>query len=523
MSMDILIYLLKVTISICILLLLFKVALSTDLKFSRNRAYLVGAMIWSLSIPLLTQQISIKKDNNAIIALAPAYTITLPMVTINAEGGADNSSAEKLSTILLTIYFTGIGIFLLKSAGGYAKVGYILATSRKVTINGYSVRTTTAAVAPFAFFRWIVFPEKLIEHQDIAKMLLHEQEHSRQLHSLDLLLCEVFTAIQWFNPAAWMLKRLVVENHEFTADRAVIELGIDTYEYQASLVNATMGREVVPVSHFSLILIKKRIIMINKSSSQKLAFLKGMIVPAAFVSALVLTSFTVEAGIQQLASISNSDSNQVTTFTKTTPASQTSKPSVQDDDKVFIAVEKMPYFGTNQEANDQNRVEFLARNLVYPTAAAEKGIVGTVYISFVIKKDGSVSDAKVAKSVDPLLDAEALRVVNLMPKWTPGTQNNKPVNVLYTMPFKFALAGIDSKESKKSNTNTSKKGGKSPMIVLDGIPYDKDIKNINPDDIESITVLKDKSALDIYGEDGKNGVILITTKKAKESATTSTK
>jgi len=106
-----------------------------------------------------------------------------------------------------------------------------------------------------------------------------------------------------------------------------------------------------------------------------------------------------------------------------------------DDDKVFVHVERMPEF----PGGDAALLKFVASNIKYPVICAELGIQGRVYIAFVVNKNGSVSDVKVVRSPDANLSAEALRVVKMMPQWTPGKQGGKPVNVSYNIPVSFRL------------------------------------------------------------------------------------
>jgi len=115
--------------------------------------------------------------------------------------------------------------------------------------------------------------------------------------------------------------------------------------------------------------------------------------------------------------------------------------SVKTDDEVFVVVEEMPEFpGGNLEMR-----KFLAQNVKYPVEAQKKGIQGKVYVTFVVNKDGSVSNAKISRSVDPILDAEAVRVVSILPKWKPGRQRGQDVAVLFTVPINFALSSTDFK------------------------------------------------------------------------------
>lgn len=107
----------------------------------------------------------------------------------------------------------------------------------------------------------------------------------------------------------------------------------------------------------------------------------------------------------------------------------------QQDEKVYEKVEQMPEFpGGNEEL-----INFLVKAVQYPDEAKKKGTQGKVFVSFVVGKDGTVTNAKIAKGADPLLDAEALRVVGTMPKWNPGKEKGEAVAVQFTLPIVFAL------------------------------------------------------------------------------------
>ncbi|MCF8363236.1 MAG: energy transducer TonB [Prolixibacteraceae bacterium] len=107
----------------------------------------------------------------------------------------------------------------------------------------------------------------------------------------------------------------------------------------------------------------------------------------------------------------------------------------EEDEQVFVVVEDMPQF----PGGDLALRKWIANHIDYPVIAAENGIQGKVYITFVVDKDGGISNARVARGVDPSLDQEALRVVNSLPKWKPGMQRGKPVRVSYTVPINFQL------------------------------------------------------------------------------------
>ncbi|MDX9883908.1 MAG: energy transducer TonB [Prolixibacteraceae bacterium] len=111
------------------------------------------------------------------------------------------------------------------------------------------------------------------------------------------------------------------------------------------------------------------------------------------------------------------------------------KEEEEEEAQVFFIVEEMPEFPGGELALRK----FIAQSIKYPVIAQENGIQGKVYVNFVVDKDGSVTNAKIARGVDPSLDKEALRVVNSLPKWKPGKQRGKAVKVSYTVPINFVL------------------------------------------------------------------------------------
>ena len=224
--------------------------------------------------------------------------------------------------------------------------------------------------------------------------------------------------------------------------------------------------------------------------------------------------------------------------------------TVVSDDQTFSVVEQMPEYPGGMRAG----LEFMARNLRYPTKAREAGKQGRVIVQFVVRTDGSLSDFKVLCPVDPWLDAEAIRVISTMPKWKPGMQDGKPVSVKFTLPVTFMLEGTNNKPKSGDNdvvvvgygvqkseesvdvptiklhnpmdelsitgdfkidsVGSSKASGVSPLVIMDGLEVSDDvIKKLNPNKIQSVSVLKNEAATAKYGKKGKFGVILITTKR----------
>ena len=131
--------------------------------------------------------------------------------------------------------------------------------------------------------------------------------------------------------------------------------------------------------------------------------------------------------------------------TKTPAAKPKPAPTTPEDTVVFMVVEQMPEF----QGGMSEMMKYIAQNIKYPVKAIEKKMEGRVVVSFVVSCDGSLRDFQVVRSVDPDLDAEAIRVIKSMPNWKPGKQRGKNVSVKYTLPINFSLsAKKDSLQTK---------------------------------------------------------------------------
>ena len=180
-------------------------------------------------------------------------------------------------------------------------------------------------------------------------------------------------------------------------------------------------------------------------------------------------------------------------------------------EEVFQVVEKMPEFpGGMGEC-----LKFLNQNIRYPVESQKAGVQGKVIVQFVVEADGSVTNPLIVRSIDPHLDGEAIRVISLMPQWKPGMLKGRPVRVKYTVPVAFRLDNENNLNVRMINID-SISADEPPLIIVDGQEVSQEImKHLDPVKIESISVQKDLQ-MQKYGEKGKNGIILITTKKKQE-------
>ena len=201
---------------------------------------------------------------------------------------------------------------------------------------------------------------------------------------------------------------------------------------------------------------------------------------------------------------------------------------VAGEDKVYTVIEKMPQY----PGGEKELMRYLARNLKYPIEAQKKGIQGKLIVQFVVTKSGKVENAKVLRGVDPSIDQEGIRLVNLLPDWIPGEQNGKKVSVYYTLPIYFRFSDGNKTESISEKNaiiataykpldkpKTAIDPNNPPVYIIDGVQQPKGIVNIKQETIASMNILKPDSEkrkaelIAQYGEQAANGVIIITTKK----------
>ncbi len=180
---------------------------------------------------------------------------------------------------------------------------------------------------------------------------------------------------------------------------------------------------------------------------------------------------------------------------------------------VYSVVENQPEF----PGGIQEMYMFLARNIKYPTAAAKANVTGKVFLNFVITTEGEIQDIKILKGIGFGADAEAVRVVKEMPRWKPGMQSGKAVNVRYNLPIAFQIEDGNNKNVGDATSGASVVaiGKSTALVVVDGVEKAPGFATtkIDPTTIQSVDVLKGKSATDKYGDKGADGVIEITLKK----------
>ena len=408
-----LMYLIKANVVLVVLFGFYQLISAGDTFFKWRRLSLLTVYVLSLLLP--TIDLSVLVNETAPLSnILPRMTYNLPEVTVQPTH--DTFDWQQLAIWL----YTGVASALLVRVFWQVVVVCRLAQrSERATLHGTAVCLLTGDYSPFSFFRWIfVNPDDKTPSQ-VQQILTHEQTHVAQWHSADALLSQLFVAAFWFNPAAWLMRLQVRNNLEYLADRSVINGGTDKKAYQYHLLAVAYRTNVATITNnFNVLPLKKRIKMMNKQTSNPLARFKYLLFVPLAVALLAMNSTAMRANVQK----------KVVNTNKTTKKSGA-------NDKVYVVVEQMPSF----PGGDSALLKYLFENIKYPMSALKAQKQGRVMVRFTVEKDGTITNVKVARSVTPSLDAEAVRAIKSMPKWSPGKQGGEFVRVKYNVPVTFKL------------------------------------------------------------------------------------
>ncbi len=466
-------YLLESGISLSLFALVYFLFLRRETFFNVNRWFLLVSIGFSAFLPLLHIPFYAPQSTVLQEVSVTPYVNLLSSVTIYGTALSHGAVQFVLSYSLLGYaYLLGVLFFAAKLFLQIYQLIRLIAQNRVIAEGKIKLVFLDRQLSPFSFLNYIFVSRNLQNTKGWEKMLEHEKQHIQQGHTFDVLVLEFVAVFQWFNPFFWMFRRALRENHEFLADQAVISHGTAPAWYKQILLNQYVGEQIVIANNFNYSLIKTRIQMMSKIKSRKIAnvkFLVGIVLAASLIAVFACErkntikqeasanktitivsegkSVQVSGDDSAIENLKNAITNGNFTLKNDSIANQlilVKKEFVEENkylllngpaEEVYAVVEEMPVFPGGELALRK----FIAQSVKYPTEASSKGIQGKVFINFVVAKDGSVKNAKIARGVDPSLDTEALRVVNSLPNWKPGKQKGKEVAVSYTVPINFVL------------------------------------------------------------------------------------
>ena len=472
-------YFLKINVGIIVFYIFYRLFFYKDTFFHWRRTALLCFLGVSLFYPMLNLQEWVKA-HEPMVVIADLYATTLlPEVVFEETITPTHTNWQEFATNSLSIiYFCGVILLFIRFIMQLTSIILLRIQCKVTEIQGVRVQILNKASGPFSFFHWIFVHPESHTQEELAEILTHEQTHAHQLHSADIMFSELICIACWFNPFIWLMKREIRNNLEYMADQRVLQTGYDYKVYQYHLLGLAHNKAAATLyNSFNVLPLKNRIKMMNKKRTKEIGRTKYLLFLPLAALLLIISNIeavarttknfareviqTVEKSTEQVTKATGQIPEQATVeevtipkeipadidITDKDPSAIMQKVNTEDDDDIFDVVEEMPVFPGGQTG----LMEFIAKNLRYPVKAQKEGIQGRVIARFIVEKDGSVSNLAVARrSASSELDAEAIRVLSTMPKWTPGKQRGKEVRVKYTVPIAFRLSGPEVEEIKDS-------------------------------------------------------------------------
>jgi len=422
------IYLLKSTSLLSMFYIAYWFTIRNGSYYSWNRIFLMFSLVISFLFPMLNFLPHDIASNTYNFILEPL------VVNTNFIPAKATSTSNTLS-ILTIIYIGGATYFCLRFLSNIARIYYLYFRFPKYQFNEFKAVILDNDHAPFTFFNLLFISNSDYESGNIDEIIVHEKAHRDEYHSFDIILLEIITIIQWFNPFVWLFRFSLKSEHEFIADNKVLKEGFDKFKYQKLLFEKSLGITTLNLTNnLNYSLLKKRLKMMTKKSNSiiKIKYLLSM--PAMI---LILILFAVNLN------------------------------SYGQKEEINTEVDVMAEY---IDGGIIGMRKFVQRNIFYPRSAIKDNISAIIYVQFDIDDQGNVTNVKINRNdirnneVDEVIvtafqiknkvetnskslasiEAEAIRVITSLKGFTPAQKDGKSVKYQFTFPINFQITKTES-------------------------------------------------------------------------------
>jgi beta-lactamase regulating signal transducer with metallopeptidase domain len=424
-------YIIQVVLFQILFLAVYDFFLSKETFHNYNRLYLLGTPVVSFVLPL----IKIPRFQNTV---SNELLVFLPEVMLSPEKVIEQTTfyTETSVNYISLLFWSGVALFTTVFLVKLYKIFRLISINETIQKTFYKLVLLPKQTTAFSFFNFI-FLGKNITDDKKEDIIQHELIHSKQKHSLDLLFFEFLRIAMWFNPMIYFYQQRITLLHEYISDAEVVKT-TEKHDYFNKLLAQTFQVENISFVNqfYKHSLIKKRITMMTKNKSKQIKKAKYLLLLPLLASMLVYTSCGVHKKNTSVAELDEvEDTVQIE--------------EVMLKDVPFAIIEEVPEFpgctGTRKEKSDCLNMS-LKKHVVknFDTKLANKLSLSPgkkkIWIIFRINEKGFVTDVN-ARAPHPKLKAEAIRVINTIPRMKPGRQGGKPVGMKYTLPVTFNIGG----------------------------------------------------------------------------------
>ena len=420
----------------------YKCVLANTRCFRFNRILLLSCITLAFVFPIFILNpfwVADIMENNIEIAFNPVEVAYIA-----------NTVSEQITPIwdyIVTLYLIGSIAMTIYFLVSLARLALFILNGEHLKQDGCRIILHRYnSIAPFAWCGYVMMPRR--DWYEFGQMIVcHEKAHIECRHWIDLLFMQAAIIITWYCPAVWLLRNELHTLHEYEADSRVLASGIKREEYQMFLIKKTVGARFATLSnclnHSSL---KKRITMMLSSKPTGKARVRAFVmVPAMALALIGLATPAVSAVVNEVSAatpvedlrykISEKSDSTIRVTERNSDVVVTEKADAADA-VPFIRTETAPNFPGGKD----KLTEFVNKNISFPESTYVNGILDMdAVVQLTIAKDGVVKDARIVKSSGQVLDAEALRVARMLPKFHPGLNGGLPAESSYTLAFNYSV------------------------------------------------------------------------------------
>lgn len=429
-----------------VLHLTYKLLFGKCNRFTICRITILTMSIFAFVFPFISIKIS---------GQMPEYILLPENIDILGETEIVKDNSLSFMSFVALIYIIGVIFSFMKMLFNIHKIHKMKVGKKSEIIDNVNIYYTGESHIPFSFFNDIFIGTSVISPTDNVLsepvegsvnplVLKHEMSHVKNYHSIDVVMMEIMVSLQWFNPFIRMMKKELQSIHEYIADNEVIEDKINKSNYMMLLLQQCTADNINGIANnFSFLLTKKRISMIANKQKSKRMLLRLLLTLPVFGMLIMLNTRcdNVKSNDDKIANAEKNaqDSKLYRNESVDNPVNETTSLDIHTNqsvtDTIYNNIEIMPEF----PGGFSELMNFLTSNVNYPESAKTNNIEGRTFISFVVEKDGSITDIEVLRGFDKDCDAEAVRVVSTMPKWKPGVKDGETVRCRFTLPFTFKI------------------------------------------------------------------------------------
>ena len=429
-------YILQVIVFQILFLVVYDFFLSKETFFTKNRWYLLSTPVLSFLIPFI-------KIPTFQKAVSQEYIVYLPELVLSPEKEIVNvikeTSFYQSLTSISILFWIGVTFFSILFLIKLVKIVHLIRKNEVLKQPGFTLILIPNQTKAFSFFNY-VFLGKEITKTKRVNIIEHELVHSKQKHSLDLLMFEVLKIMMWFNPMIYFYQKRITLVHEYISD-AIVAKQEDKETYMNNLLSNFFQVENISFVNqfYKQTLIKKRIIMMTKNKSKKRNQLKYLVIIPLLASMLFYTScspeevkepITKEARIaeliDELATLRSEEEKNIE--------------KVETERVSFMSIDKAPTFPGCETGDKKCFSTSVQKHFIknfdsdLPKTLGLSAGKKRVFIGFKIDIEGNVVDVR-AKAPHINIKEEVIRVMNSLPKMTPGENKGEKVAVNYNIPF----------------------------------------------------------------------------------------